>query len=354
MRVRPLLVATMCLAAAPLAAAAGGLASTVEQFEHLSVGAESVAVANLRVKSDHLDCLLVSGRAAPVRAGEDVVGFFFEGTVNLEYISAEPIEAPVVTFVAKKGTSLTPEKTDKGVRLRDTGTRLLWVSSGLPLPDLKGAAGAPLTESFRLQREKFRRKAGRTLSQEFAFQRVGSPGSPLLWVEMDGGKEDLVYRRDGVDDPGEELAFVHPTESNDPELRKSLWPVVLSYQPIGRDPRDPAPPRYVLTDVDVELNASAGNDARLSVVETIVPQKEAQSVLRFDLRHTVYTTSGSNLATRIERLQKVTDEAGRALAFDHRNQELLVQLAQPAAPDRPLKLRFEIDGDFLVRPSGDN
>src|SRR3977135_746177 len=73
MRVRPLLAATMCLAAARLAAAPGELASTVEQFEHLAVGAESVAVSNLRLKSDHLDCLFVSGRAAPVRAGEDVV-----------------------------------------------------------------------------------------------------------------------------------------------------------------------------------------------------------------------------------------------------------------------------------------
>jgi len=50
----------------------------------------------------------------------------------------------------------------------------------------------------------------------------------------------------------------------------------------------------------------------------------------------------------------VTDDKGRELAFDHRMDELVVELAEPAEPDRPLKLTFEIEGDFLVRPRGDN
>jgi aminopeptidase N len=75
---------------------------------------------------------------------------------------------------------------------------------------------------------------------------------------------------------------------------------------------------------------------------------------RLSLENTVYTTFGQNLTTRSERLRKVTDESGRELAFDHDRDQLVVQLARPAPPDAPFKLRFEIDGDFLVRPGGDS
>ena len=53
-------------------------------------------------------------------------------------------------------------------------------------------------------------------------------------------------------------------------------------------------------------------------------------------------------------MRRVTDETGRVLPFDHRLDELVVALAEPAPAGQPLKLRFEIDGDFLVRPRGDS
>ena len=60
------------------------------------------------------------------------------------------------------------------------------------------------------------------------------------------------------------------------------------------------------------------------------------------------------LEPRTFRVRKVADDSGHALRFDHRNGELLVEPAAPAEPDRPVKVRFEIEGDFLVRPGGDN
>jgi len=92
----------------------------------------------------------------------------------------------------------------------------------------------------------------------------------------------------------------------------------------------------------------------MEVVETVVPVGAPLSALRFDLDNIWYAQAGANLGTRTERVSKVTDDAGRALAFDHRNDEIIVQLAEPAPADRPVRLHFEIDGDFLVRPGGDN
>jgi hypothetical protein len=328
-----------------------GLLAAIEQFDHLTVG-EAVAVSSQTWSTGHLECRVSSGRAAPVLAGDAVVGFFFEGNGEMQYVSADPIEAPVVTFNAKKGSDLKPEKTDKGVRLRDRFTRLLWIAQGQPLPALAGAPAPPLTSSLAAQREKFRRLRGAPLSYDFAVQRLDAPELPLVRVEMDGGSEDVVYRRSDLGNNWEALSVLRPSESDDPEMRKFLYLTTLSDQPVGRDRRDPPMPRILLSDVDLDLRASAGKDASMTVVETLVPIGRPVAILRLNLDSTVYTYVGRNLAKRAERLRKVTDESGRSLAFVHDYDEALIQLAEPAAVERPIKLKFEIDGDFLVSPAG--
>ncbi len=276
-----------------LAAGAEGpaLPEIVERFDHLRVG-EAVAVSGLRLSAGHFECTLKSGRAAPVRAGEEVVGLFFEGEGTMEYVSVDPVEAPVVLFDTKKGSGLKAEKTERGVVLRDGFRRLLWLAQASPLPELAGPPAAPLADAFRKEREKFARMHTAPLSHDFALQRLNAPSAPLVWAEMEGGKEDLVYELDHVDHPSEALILLHPSESRDPELRKFLWPVALSHQPIGRDARDPAPPRFLLTAVDLDLRATAGNDVSLSVVETVVPVGAALSALRFDLDNIWYAQVG--------------------------------------------------------------
>ncbi|MEP6995149.1 MAG: M1 family aminopeptidase [Acidobacteriota bacterium] len=349
------LAAALCLAAPGIARAAAspGLAETIERFDHLSAG-DAVSVANLHLTAGHIDCALKSGRAAPVRAGEEIVGVYFEGDGAMEYVSVDPTEAPVVLFNAGKGTSLVPEKTGAGVKVRDSFKRLLWLSSGAPVPPLSGASAPALAEGFRDQREKFGRSYAPPLSHDFAQQRGNAPETPLVWVEMDGGKEDLVYELDGWQSRSETLAFLHSSQSREPEFRKYLWLGTLSNQPIARDRRDPLPARFLITDVDVDLAASAGNDAKLTVRETIAPVGVRQSILRFDLRTVRYAEVGASVGTRTEHVVRVLDEAGHELAFHHKNNEIVVALAEPAEPERPVKLRFEIDGDFLVRPGGDS
>jgi len=330
-----------------------GLLATVEQFDHLTLG-NAVLVGSMTVRTGHLECKISGGHAAPVLAGDATVGFFFEGRGEMQYVSADPVEAPVVIFNAKKASSLKPEKTDQGVRLTDKFTRLLWIAQGEPLPALTGTASTPLTASFTAQREMFGRFRSAPLSYDYATQRLDAPAKALVRVEMDGGSDDVIYRRSDLGDGWEGLAILRPTESRDPEMRKFTFQTQISRQPVQRDRRDPPNPRVVLTDVDVDLRASAGKDASMTVVESLVPIGRPLSVLRLNLDSTIYTTFGGNLAKRAERLRKVTDEAGRALEFVHGYDETLIQLAEPAAPERPIKLKFEIDGDFLVSPAGDS
>jgi Peptidase family M1 domain len=356
-RLRRAVVSLLLHALWPLAGARAvepQLTEIVERFDRLRIG-EAVSVSNRTFSAGRFLCRLVSGRAAPVRAGEEIVGIFFEGDGAMEYVSTDPVEGPVVLFDARKGSSLKAEKTDGGVTLRDSFRRLLWLSRGAPAPDVSGTPGAAsLEEAFRRQRAKFGRMHLAPLSHDFALQALNAPSAPLVWAEMDGGKEDLVYELDRVDHPSEALLLLHASESRDPELRKFLWPVALSHQPIDRDAREPAAPRFVLTAVDVDLSASGGNDATLVVDETVVPVGAPLKALRFDLNDVWYAQSGSNLSTRAEKVRSVTDEAGRPLRFDHRLDEIVVELREAAAPERPVRLRFEIEGDFLIRPGGDN
>jgi hypothetical protein len=336
------------------ATATPGLVETVEGFEKLQVAADSAPVANLRLTSGHFECVLSSGRAALVKAGADVVGIFFEGSGTMEYLSADAIEAPVVTYVAKKSSSLKPEKTDKGVRLKDKFTKLLWIAAGSPIPELSGLAPRPLSASFQAHQEEFRRRRGTPRSFGFALQKFNAPTAPYLWVEMEGGADDLVYVRNGMENPFESLTVLRDRNTNEAKLKDALWSVTLSHQPTGWDRRDPPRPRFVLTDVDMEVTASDGKDVKLSVVETLIPLKDPQSVFRFDLDSTVYTSFGEHLVTRSEKVRKVTDEAGQSLGFYHERDELVIQLTHPAPPDKPVKVRFDIDGGFLVHPGGDS
>ncbi len=347
------LAAALAGAGPLLAAGPAALPGLLERFDQLKVG-EAVTVTTLRLAGPHASCELGAGRAAPVRAGEEVVGIFFEGSGAFEYLSVDPLEAPVVVFDAKKGSRLKPEKTAAGVRLRDTVKRVLWLARGQALPEVAGAPAPPLADAFRREREKFGRMHAPPLAHDFAMQALDAPDAPLVWAEIEGGREDLLYVFDGTEDPSEGLATLQASESNEKELRKFLWLAPLSLQPIGRDPRDPPPARYSLTDVGVDLTASAGNDATLRVEETLVPRGRPAAAFRFDLNSTEYALAGSNLEARSERVRTVTDEKGRALAFDHRMDQLVVELAEPAPADQPVRLRFEIDGDFLIRPRGDN
>ncbi len=345
-----------CLAACGAAeqAASPGLVQTVEGFEKLQLAIESAPVTNMKLKSGHFECVLAAGRASFVKAGADVVGIFFDGSGTMEYASVDAIEAPVVSYVARKSSGLKVDKSDQGVRLKDKFTKLLWLAAGAPIPELPGLAPQPLTASFQAHQATFRGRLGSPRSFGFAMQRFDAPAAAYVWVELEGGSDPLIYVGDGMLNPSEWLNVLRSRNSNEVKFKDALWAVRLSDQKTGWDRRDPPQPRFILSDVDVEVAASDGKDVKLTVVETLVPQKNPQSVFRFDLDSTVYTTFGAHVTTRSEHVRKVTDEAGRDLAFAHDRDELVIQLRDAAPPDKPVKVRFELDGDFLVHPGGDS
>lgn len=346
---------SLCAAAALAAEAAPNLIDTVGRFEHLHVGLASGAVRNLRLTSGHLEVTFSSGNAALVAAGNDPVGVLVEGAGSAEYRSVDAIEWPLVVNNVRKASSLSAEKTDGGIRIRAAVSRVLWLVAGQPPPELPAGSGHPMTAAIDSVQATMRRIQRRPFSHRFAVQRANSPASPLVLALLEGSSDTFEYVLDGVESRSESLSALRPPRRSDPEVKDWLVPRTLSDQPIGRDRRDPLPPAFLLTDVSVDLTASAAKEASFVVEETIVPQAAGQTLFRFRLLSRTYNLVGAGaLDPRVFRLREVTDESGRPLRFHHEHGDLLVETAAPAPPGRPVKLKFRIDGDFLIRPGGDN
>jgi hypothetical protein len=341
----------LLLAVLPAAVPAeeGGLGAAIESWERLRAG-PSAPVSDLKLTAGHATLLLKSGAASPVLAGEEIVGLFFAGAGELEYQSVDPVEFPVFDFNVRKATGLEVQRSEARATVRDKFQRVLWLAVGHPLPSLSGSGGSSLEASLTSHLEKFRRMQGITISHFFVQQKLDSPAAPRVLAALDGGEEDLVYLLDGLESRSESLSVLRKSEFPDSETKKYLYPTVLSDQPIGRDRRDPLPPLFLLTEVDLGLTASRGKDASMTVSETVSPVGQARRIFRFDLYNSI--SSGGNVRTWTVR--SVSDADGRPLAFDHDGGQVLVESAEPVAPEQSLQLRFEIEGDFLLRPGGDN
>jgi hypothetical protein len=334
--------------------------SLATQYDTPRVG-PSVAARNLTFESGHLKINLVDGSAAPVMAGSETLGVFFKGSGNFEYLSVDPAEAAVMVSNVRNSTKLKTEKNEKGIVVRDTFDEVfLWVA-GRDFPKPSGDAGAShgeaaasMEQAFAAHRETFSHDNRADAAFLFIQQKLDAPTTPVVRAQFRGGAETMVYVYDPLVTRSETLFSLYKMLKRDTTIREfqdALWPVTLSEQLIGQTRKQPVEPAFFLLDLTYTLTASEKSDATLNVVETILPHKRAQRVYRFDQYNTDYDTND-----RLHRftVRAVTDESGKSLSFVHRKDELLVSLPQAAPANKPFKIKFEIDGDFLIRPSGDS
>lgn len=338
------------------AARAESFRETVDRWDGVVVDAASRGADGLVLRSGRLTLTLEKGRVAKVLAGGETVGLFVSGEGTLRLVSSDPVEHPVVRYVARKNTDLDVKESEGGLVLSEPFTEALWLASGTPLPDAGTAPEAgSLREAFARHRARFADLAERPVGQQFARARRDGPATPFVRVEAGGGKDELLYVLDALDARSEALLVAHrlPYLAERGDARRHL--AVVSDQPVGRPRRDPARPPFLLSSVDLSLTASDGERATLTAEETFVPVAGAPTVLLLDLYDAILRpTRVGALERKRVRLTGVFDEAGRPLEFDHRNNSVAVALPAPLAPGRPAKVRFEVEGDLLFRPRGDN
>jgi hypothetical protein len=319
-------------------------ADLIRDLHAPSLGAP-LAINNVNLTIGHLRLTLTSGSVARVSAGNEPVGFFFKGAGRFEY-TAEATEMPLVARNVKTDSHAT---LTGSTITEDVGEAFVMLA-GTAAPDFGSAPGTPLAEDFKSHQEIFDRARVDPGTHLIAAQKLGLPGA-AAYIELVAAKDKLVYKYDSADQQQETLTSVHPWNSyvSDKTLSTYLFPTTLSSQPVGRDVRVYARPPFTITALDYVLTAE-GDNAKLEMTETIAPRLPGQTAFRFHLSSDLYVVS--NKPPRHVHLVSVADEQGKALSFAHDDDNLLVVL--PAAATQPFKLKFVIDGDFLIREEGDN
>lgn len=335
-----LLFAAVLLAPSTSAATFGEL---IERYNNLSVG-DAATVSNGTFAIGHLKLVFTDGKAAPVMAGHDVVGLFFQGNGTLQY-DAGPAEAALAAANTRKESHLKSE----GATLSGPVNEVMLLAGGVPMLQLTGAAAGSLSGPFGEHQTEFRHDASTPASHGLILQNLGAPATQYLRAEIRSGRDELVYVFDGADSKNESLYALRHFEGGDATAQQRLYPVTLSEQPIGRDVTQYAPPPFTLTSVDYTLTAD-GDDAKLAVAETIQRQRTDQKAIQFAQSGSRFVRDGG--ARRYFHVLSITDATGRSLPFHHENGDLLVSL--DGITGETVKLSFTIEGDFLIREGGDN
>jgi hypothetical protein len=329
--------------------AAAPLTDFVAAVNSLKLAPDAAAVNNATWSVGHMKLHLTSGSIARVMAGNVAIGVFFKGNGSFDYETVEAAELPVVVHNVKALAHLTMTADTNHAILSDDFTEVLLVGGGAAMPEVTGSGGAALGDALKEHAALYDRLRFAPKSHVLAVQKFSSPSSKVAIAEFRGGKDNIVYTLDDIDE-SLYTAYQPVTYGTDRRLDAWLVPGLLSSQPVGHDHWTTPRPSFTLTAVDYALTAD-GDNATLDVTETIARSSAAQNVLRFQMNKAEFVKPGAPF--RKYNVLSVRDEQGRSLPFDHQSPGDLV-VAVDGIPGAPIKLKFSIDGDFLVRQGGDN
>jgi hypothetical protein len=339
------LAVSLCFSAA---AFANDAAVLFGKYSKLSIGSSS-PVSNLTLISGRLKLTLARGNAAPVKAGDETVGLFFKGDGTYEYKLDDAVELPVAKF------NLRSMKTDAKFAGSDTsGTitgsfqEVLWAAPGATLPALTGS-GADLSTAFSEHRSEHMANEESQLSHLLALHKLNAPAAKPVRAEL-RGSDSWVYEYDDFHARDEQLYKLFTWAFDDRSRRSERYQATISTIPIGRTRRDMPFVPAIVTAIDYTMIASTDRDMMLSIKETIVPKTNARAVA-LNLFDEVYV---DNKAARHLRVKKLTGADGAALAYVHDTGRIIITLPAGSAANKPVDINFEIEGDILSRPSGDN
>ena len=312
------------------------------------VGA-SYPAHEVELQIGHFMLRISDGTVSPVLAGGRTVGYYFEGEGIFNYNSVDRAEEAVLNTVVKSATGMKPASIDRGVRLSSAVERaVVWADPDL-MPPMEGEPGPAPQEGFNAHQKLFSRAWMSPPFHLYLQHLIDNPNADYAYVEIFAGGDRLVYMYDAVENRSERLYALRDIPFSLPH--GALFPITLSEQMIERDRRAFPHPNYLLTDVTYALDAPMKGNARLGITETIVPQLAPQRIYRFDLFSAFYDSKAS---ARPVHIKSVLDEDGKDIPFHHAKDSLIVVLPEAAAVGEPFKLKFAIEGDFLVRSDGDS
>lgn len=329
-----------------IASAAETAPDLVNRLSKLSVGS-AVTASNVALTSGRMRVSFVSAIAAPVKAGDEVVGTFYKGNGTFEYTSDDPVEHPLLkTNLKNSRASANVANSGANVAVKGNVTEVLWLD-GKAAP--AGAATAAIDGDFAANRAIFANVQDGTRESLLAMQRLNAPSARIVLAEL-RGDDEWRYVFDDAFEREESLEKFVTYNFELPSRRPERYPALVSSIPLGRTRRDRVPYPAIMTALDYEVVALDDRNVEITANETIVPQTPNQRALRFDVDWRDYANREAK--PRELHVKSATLADGTALPFAENKGDLIVSLPSAVAPGQLVKVKFTLAGDILYGPSG--
>lgn len=344
------MVLALLVACASLSAQPTKEAEFARAHHNLTLAGTAKAVEGLKFQIGHFAVNLEKGVAQPLAAAGQEVGLHFKGKGSATYTSVAPQEAAVLKLNLSENSRLKAVSTPGGLSITLDISELTLVTSGFPLPEVKGAEAPSLSQSFKGFREPFELRAQPSLGSLVALQRGNTAGKPVAWMDFKADYDLWRYAYDEAWDLREYLLLLKPGAV---QQNKFINPITISEQPLGWSLLEPIADPFLLHHLEIDLQAEKDDRVGYTATETLRIQQGGLKALAFNLLDVV-DPYGFRRGPRQVKLVSVTDGDGRSLAFHHRDGRLVVFFPQVLPEGSEQKLAFRIEGDFLLHPNGNS
>lgn len=317
-------------------------------FDQPQLETTSYLVENLKVPIGHAEFLLNKGSAARIQREGKTVGIYFRGQGQLRYRTVDRVEFSRTWYNTTQVGNLRWDQSDQGLVLEAPFQEALLWFQDQPLPTLEGPAGEDLAKSFLATLKWADDVDGPCRTHLQLLHQAGANRAPLVLASLKGPRSFL-YEFDPAQSHMETLWNIQKRTATDLHGAELA---VLSRQPVGFSRMMPLAPEILLSDVEMDLTGWSNDRVKLQVTETLIPVANPVVCLNLELLNDHFAGSLDDRRELV--LRSVKDEQGRDVGFSHRHGEVFLRLNQVVEPQTPFRLTFEIEGDFLVRPGGDN
>jgi len=284
----------------------------------------------------------LSGRAAYFKTDGVIRGFYFQGDGEVVYTSSDPVEFPAMRYALKRHSFVKPQVAGDALRLQERVYEGLFWFAGVAVPQIPGSEAEGLFGPFTSRLREDIDQDQNAFLQDLSLRVLKTTDRPYFRAQLTGARRTWVQAVDPLD---WETLSVGLSRSRDWGYQRPL--VLVSRQSPEWSHKVPKPPRFVLTQVALDLEVDQGTQARLKVTETIVPRLDGLTALDLKLRNRMRGLDllGKEIVQRI-RVKSVKDQLGNPVAFDHAYDGLLVALPG-LKKNVPVTLTFELEGDLL-------
>lgn len=368
-----LVLACICMAGAPPAWATNPptIRQEAANLDNPGLG-QPRAVSNWTCPFGKGTLRLTSGQVLPLMEGEREVGFYFKGIGEFSLPIDQADEVPAAKFNLDRNTKVKFRLAGDTWFLDLPIKEMNVLYEGMTLPAFGPADPQPLAE-LQSSREVFRKTylipGWRNRNHVILTARHNVPTQPAWYMNFLGDKGSWEFARDPWTTRSERLMFarVRIAREGSQDIN-DLVVLPISIRSLSTAPRTAVTPSLLLRNVDLDLEARANGTCRYAVVETFVPQLAGMGAINLRLLNILFEVGEGSSLPRSRgfddpnpiwaiphRLNvKGVTQDGQPLNFVHAENELLLELKNPTQQGLPFSLRIEVEGDFLVHPSGDN